>query len=108
VSNRYSIKIQHAENDGEYRIPGTRYRCDGFHKESNTIFEFHGDCFHGKPKKYKKNDKPNPFSNLTALQLYRKTKAREKELKELGYFVCTIWESDYKSLSKRDRSIITI
>ena len=108
IANRYNIRIQHAKNGGEYVVPGTKYRCDGFHKESNTVFEFHGDIFHGNPKRYKKTDKPNPFSQLTALQLYRKTKAKEKALKELGYFLCTIWESDYRNTSKEARSRITI
>jgi uncharacterized C2H2 Zn-finger protein len=108
IAKRYSIYIQHAENLGEYKIPGTKYRCDGYHKESNTVFEFNGDCFHGNPKVYKKSDKPHPFNDLTALQLYRNTKNRENKIKELGYNVCSIWESDYRNLDKKSRSIITI
>jgi hypothetical protein len=39
------IFIQHALNKGEYRIPGTNYRCDGFVEKENgkgTIYEFYG------------------------------------------------------------------
>lgn len=32
-----NIYIQHAENDGEYTIPNTRYRADGYCKETNTM-----------------------------------------------------------------------
>lgn len=39
------IHIRHALNGGEYRIPGTKYRCDGFLEKPNgkgTIYEFYG------------------------------------------------------------------
>ena len=34
--------IQHARNGGEYKIPDTNYRCDGYDKDRNTIYEFYG------------------------------------------------------------------
>jgi hypothetical protein len=34
--------IVHAGNSGEYKIPGTGFRADGFHSESNTIYEYQG------------------------------------------------------------------
>ena len=39
------VSISHALNGGEYRVPGTNYRCDGFTKTPNgmgTIYEFYG------------------------------------------------------------------
>ena len=47
---RDNIYIQHAINDKEYLIEGTRYHADGFCKDTNTIYEFHGDYWHGNPK----------------------------------------------------------
>jgi len=35
--------IQHALNDGEFLIPNTKYKSDVYCKETNTIYEFHGD-----------------------------------------------------------------
>lgn len=69
--------VQHAENGGEYRIPGTRFNVDGFHARSNTVFEFHGSCYHGDPSKYKPNDQPHPFNTKTARQLYKTTYAEK-------------------------------
>jgi Zn finger protein HypA/HybF involved in hydrogenase expression len=91
--------VQHAQNGGEFRIPGTRYLVDGYHKPSNTVFEFYGDCFHGNPKTYRPTDKCNPFSDFTAKQLFNETLRREKELKCLGYKVVSIWENEYRSLN---------
>lgn len=88
--------VQHARNGGEFQIPGTRKKVDGYHARTNTVFEFYGDCFHGNLKKYKPRSKPHPYSDKTAKQLYEETLAREKWLKSLGYTVVSIWESDYR------------
>lgn len=56
LSKQNNIHIQHAMNYGEYKIPNTRYRVDGYCKETNTIYQFHGDFFHGNPKFYKSHD----------------------------------------------------
>lgn len=92
------IKIQHALNGGEFKIPGTNYRVDGYNKRSNTVFEFHGDRFHGNPKRFKSTDKPNPYSDKTAKELYSVTRKREKLLRSLGYNVVVMWESDWRAL----------
>lgn len=89
------IFIQHAQNLGEHKIRNTRYRVDGYHRESRTVFEFHGDAFHGNHKRFKDKDKPNPFSNRTAAQLYEKTLEREKRIRALGYKLVVMWESDW-------------
>ena len=50
ISTYNQIKIQHAENGGEYKIPNSRLKTDGYCQETNTIYEFHGDFWHGNPK----------------------------------------------------------
>ncbi len=100
-ARKRGIRIRHADNWGEYKIPGTRMQVDGFHKPTNTIFEFHGDCFHGNPKRYTPRQKCHPFSNKTAGRLYKETLAREELLRSMGYTVISIWESDYDSQSRK-------
>ena len=50
LSKFYNIHIQHALNEEEFVIPNTKYKADGYCKETNTIYEFHGDFWHGNPK----------------------------------------------------------
>lgn len=57
-------------------------QVDGFHRESGTAYEYHGDCWHG---------------NKTAKQLFRETIAREKEIVRLGHTVVSVWGNDFKN-----------
>ena len=99
ISKFNSVQIQHAENDGEYSIPETKFKADGFCKETNTIYEFHGDFWHGNPKKYS-GEKINPISKKTFGELYQNTIARESHIKELGYNLVVIWESDWNKINQ--------
>lgn len=92
------IFIQHAGNIGEYKIEGTKYKVDGYCEETNTVYEFHGDRFHGNPDLFEINEECNPYNNKTALELYNKTKERENVIINLGYKLITIWENDFNKL----------
>ncbi len=87
--------IRHAQKGGEVRLPGTTITVDGYHEASNTVFEFHGDIWHGNPDVCSPRSHPNPYSSLTASQLYKRTLARDAEIRRLGYRLVVIWENDY-------------
>lgn len=95
--------VQHAENGGEVRIPGTRYWVDGYHHRTKTIFEFYGDAFHGNPAVYEPTDCPHPFNDSTARVLHSATLKRHGELLALGYNVVFIWEQAYKEQANEYR-----
>lgn len=98
-AGRRGWNIKHAINGGEYRIPGTPYRADGYCEETNTVFEFYGDAIHGNLKKYEIRSKPNLLlPNKTAGELYIKTVYRERCIRKLGYHIVSMWESDYLEL----------
>jgi predicted nucleic-acid-binding Zn-ribbon protein len=71
LSKFYNINIKHYLNDGEFLIPITRYKADGYCKENNTIYEFHGDFWHGNPEIYKQ-DEINKKTNCSFKELYDK------------------------------------
>lgn len=87
-----NIFIQHAQNIGEYKIPNTKLRVDGFCKETNTIYEFYGDFWHGNPKLFK-SDFYNSICCKEAGELYHNTQEREKTIRKLGYNLTIMWES---------------
>ena len=99
ISKLNNIYIQHAENEGEFLVPGTKFLADGYCKETNTIYEFHGDYWHGNPKIYC-CDETNKTSKLTFGELYKRTLDREDRFKNMGYNVVSIWESEWIKLNK--------
>ncbi len=99
ISIKDNINIQHAENDNEFLIPNTNYKADGYCKKTNTIFEFHGNYFHGCPKFYNP-DHINKTTNCTFGELYEKTLEKELKIYELGYKLITIWEYEWKNIKK--------
>ena len=96
IAQQENIVIQHAENGGEYKIPGTQFYADGFCKNTNTVYEFYGDVYHGNPTIFSSDEKCHPYNKQqTAKTLYSKTMQREATIKDLGYNVISIWEADY-------------
>jgi hypothetical protein len=98
MSIYYSISIQHAMNSLEYCIPNTKYKADGYCEETNTIYEYHGDLWHGNPKKFKKDDVS--YFGVKYGELYNNTIKRENEIKSLGYNLVVMWEYDWNLLNK--------
>lgn len=104
LSNLYNINIQHAMNEGEFTIPTTRYKADGYCGETNTIYEFHGDYFHGNPKIFKPEEM-NKLCKATHGELYQKTLEKEQKIKELGFNLVVMWESDWAKINKAIRCL---
>jgi hypothetical protein len=96
---KYFVTIKHAQNLGEYLIPNSRYKADGYAENINTIFEFHGDFWHGNPKLYDQS-KINPRIGLKFGDLYKKTIEKSKYIKDNGYNIIEIWENDWKRFIK--------
>lgn len=101
-----NIHIQHGNNGGEFRIPNTKISVDGYCQENNTVYEFHGDRWHGNPKIFQPNDQCHPHSNLSAGELYKKTINRENLIKSLGYNLVVMWEGDFNHhINNQDKQL---
>ena len=85
------------ENNGEYLVQAKKYKADGYCKETNTIYEFHGDYWHG-------NQSISKYKILTEKQLKQKEMddLRTKELIEKGFNVIRIWENEIQKMSLED------
>ena len=94
--------------EGEYRIPNTNYYVDGYDEKTNTVFEFHGDYWHGNPEIYQ-SKQINPSTKCTFGELYNKTLNKRKILEDLGYKYIEVWENKWNILKrvilKKQRSI---
>jgi hypothetical protein len=81
-------------NNGEYKIPNSRYSADGYSNSKNTIYEYHGDYYHGNLKIYNSND-INSVCKKTFGKLYENTLKKQQFCIDNGYKYCFIWESDW-------------
>ena len=84
---------------GEYRIPTTRYYADGYCPDTHTIYEFHGDFWHGNPAKFNSNEM-NPLLNCTMGELYKRTLQKRDICLTLGYNYVEIWETQWNMFKK--------
>ena len=98
ISKYNNIDIQHVENIGEFLIPTTKYKADGYYKETNTIYEFHGDLWHGNPKIFNPDD--ISYFGVKYGELYKNTLKREEHIKNLGYNLVVMWEYDWNKINK--------
>ncbi len=100
MESYYSIHIQHRGNSmKEYRIRDTKWLADGYCRNTNTIYEFHGDYWHGNPRVFDQ-ESMHPHRHWKMGTLYNRTKKREARIKELGYKLVVMWEHDWKLICK--------
>jgi len=76
-----------------------QYNVDGFNDETNTVYEFLGDYWHGNLKEFE-GDEINKRSGKSFKELNEMTFNRLNQIKEMGYTVIYIWESDWKDGKK--------
>lgn len=74
---------------------GRLIKVDAYDENTNTVYEFFGDYWHGNPKIFP-NGK-NSTNGISFKKLYEDTLERINFIKELGFNMIYIWETDWKS-----------
>lgn len=98
-----------AINNHEYPLRGDNffYLLDFYIPELKICIEFDGDLWHANPSKFKASDKPSPFSNKTAEEIWLRDKQRQDFIESQGIKVVRIWESEYKAKDFNINEFIT-
>ena len=100
IEKRDNIKIQTILSEkGEHKIEGSFYKVDGYHKESETCYEFHGCFWHGHPECHDPQD-INRSTHEPFQELYDKTKKKEEHILAYDYNLVVIWECEWNELKK--------
>jgi hypothetical protein len=89
-----TLNISHLLRNGNIRLNGKRVNYDGFDPINNTIYEFHGDYWHGNPKRFNPN-KINKRVHKRFKTLYKNTLAKEQAIRDAGYNLVVMWELDW-------------
>jgi len=90
-----SLHIDKKYHQKTIKIGNVIIRADAYVPETNTVYEFHGNYWHGNPKLFKADD-INKRSKKTFGELYQKTLDREELIRNAGYNLVVMWESDFK------------
>ena len=95
------IHIQHAQNGGQVKICGRS--VDGMCYETNSVYQFHGDYWHGNPNKYDQNKIHPKYKEkgLTYGDKYEETLIKDQELIDQGYNVVIMWEFEWNEIKKK-------
>jgi hypothetical protein len=99
-------KIHFATHNKEFKLykkEGGVWLYDFTDTINKKIIEFHGDMFHGNPKKYKSHDYPHPFrKNITAQEMWDKDEHKKLLAEKNGFEILVIWDSEYRWGDKQE------
>ena len=73
---------------------GRRYIVDGYDPDTNCVYEFWGDFWHGNPLT-KNPEHINPVVGKTYGELYSQTQQKRIDILSNGYSLIEIWESEW-------------
>lgn len=98
-----SLNIRYLEREYSVFVNNRRLKVDGFDPETNKVYEFLGDFWHGNSEIYDSED-INPVNRKTFGQLHQETYQRFRLLEGAGYRVVYIWEKDF--LEQKKKSVV--
>ena len=100
-----SLNIPAENKQKKIRINDKYFLTDAADIINKIVWEFYGDFWHGNPIIYNPS-RINKVRKLSFGELYSITMEREKILKDNGYKVISIWESDFKKQLKKQLNTI--
>lgn len=89
-----SLNISIENREKWLTINGRRIKVDAFDPNTNTVYEYWGNYWHGNPKIYKPEN-INSHNKKSFGELYQLTLDRISLIKSQGYNIVDIWELDY-------------
>ena len=99
------VEIQHALNGGEYRVPGTKYRLDGYDPLTRTAYEYQGCLWHACLTCYVDRSICHPRTKHPMDVLYINTLKKKNALLCRGYNYIEIWQHEFQDLLQKDSNV---
>ena len=92
--------------DGEARVltPAQSYNVDGYHADSNTVYEYQGCIFHGCKRCFplSRQKKRHCHPDRAIEEVYEATCLKTAILRDAGYTVIEKWGCDFAQQKKTD------
>lgn len=76
-------------------LDGRKRSVDAFDPDTNTVYEFWGDWWHGHPDFFDPNE-VHPKTKTTYGELYQQTLDKRQAILNNGYTLVEIWEHEFE------------
>lgn len=93
------LNIDNKYRQFSFKINNKSINVDGYDPNTNTIYEFYGDFWHGNPNVFPING-INSKNGKSYNYLFNKTMSRKNSIECAGYKVIYIWENDWFKFKK--------
>ena len=104
-AEKRDIRIRYQLNQTEKRIGARQLPVDGFHKESQTVFQFHGCYWHGHRCLLTQGNEVNETRKRPLVELYDETKENTNYIKDQGYRVVELWECEWLKMKNTNKDL---
>ena len=105
AAHKESIHIRHQLNNMEKRIGGRKLPVDGFHAETQTVYQFHGCFWHGHECALNRGKDFNEKRQKPMAELREETRANTEYIRSKGYNVVEMWECEWGQIKKNNREL---
>ena len=105
VAHKEGIYIRHQLNNTEKRIGGRKLPVDGFHAQTQTVYQFHGCYWHGHDCSLNHGKEFNDKRTKPMAELLEETRANTEYIKSKGCRVVEMWECEWRDMKKTNREL---
>ena len=105
VAHKERIHIRHQLNNTEKRIGDRKLPVDGFHAQTQIVYQFHGCYWHGNDCALTRGKEIHEKRNKPTVELLEETRAHTEYIKSKGYRVLEMWECEWPRMKRTNREL---
>ena len=105
MAHKEGIYIRHQLNNTEKRIGGRKLPVDGFHAQTQTVYQFHGCYWHGHNCSLNRGKEFNEKLNKPMAEIREETRANTEYIKSKDCRVVEMWECEWREMKKTNHEL---
>ena len=105
VAHKDRIHILHQLNNTEKRIGDRKLPVNGFHAQTQTVYQFHGCYWHGHDCALNRGKEFNDKRKKPMAELLEQTRTNTVYIRRKGYRVVEMWECEWLDMNKTNREL---
>ena len=105
VAYKERIRIRHQLNNTEKRIGDRKLPVDGFHAQTQTVYQFHGCYWHGHDCALNQGKEFNEKRKKPMAELREETKANTEYIRSKRYNVVEMYECEWRDMKRTNHEL---